>query len=204
MAYEVEAVVLVDLQRDFFDDAELARHRERVVAACNTMCAQAAAVGVPVVEIRTVHARDRSTWSRNMLEDGRGMVIEGTPGAEPLPELECAAATVVPKTRDSAFHGTALAHLLEELGVTTFALGGVSTESCIAVTASDAYAHDFGVVLVEDAIASVDSEQHDRTLALLREQYRQPVATVDELTFRPPAASRTGFAEPGLEQVQPG
>ncbi|GAA3525615.1 cysteine hydrolase [Aeromicrobium panaciterrae] len=204
MAYEVEAVVLVDLQRDFFADAELARHRERVVAACNGLCARATALEVPVIEIRTVHAPDRSTWTRNMLEDGRGMVIDGTPGAERLPELECSVTAVVPKTRDSAFHGTVLEDLLKELGVSTFALCGVSTESCIAVTASDAYAYDFGVVLVEEAIASVDPDQHDRTLALLREQYRQPVGGVDDVTFRQPSASRGRSAEPGLGRVQPG
>ena len=167
------------MQVDFFNDPELARCRGDLVAACNTVIEGALARGLPVVEVRTLHSPDRSTWALNMVDDGEGMTEEGTPGAEPIDGLHhagtTAGLTLVPKTRDSAFYGTELEDLLRRKGVASFLLCGVSTESCIAATAADAYARDFAVALVRDGTASVRWDLHDHAIDSLREQYRQPV-----------------------------
>jgi nicotinamidase-related amidase len=178
------ALLLIDLQRDYFADDELERCREDLVAACNELVARARAAGAPVLEVRTVHRRDRSTWALNMLEDDQGMAFEGSPGAERLDGL-AEADEVLTKTRDSAFHRTGLARWLEERDVDALVLAGVSTESCVAATATDAYAHDLRVTLVADATASVEWHQHDLTLERLRQQYRQQVCSVDEVGFGP-------------------
>lgn len=171
------------MQVDFFNDPELARCRGDLVEACNTVIEGALARGLPVVEVRTLHAPDRSTWALNMVDDGEGMTEEGTPGAEPVEGLRhagtTAGITLVAKTRDSAFHGTALEDLLRREGVGSFLLCGVSTESCIAATAVDAYARDFPVALVRDGTASVRWDLHDHTIDSLREQYRQPVVPAE-------------------------
>jgi nicotinamidase-related amidase len=129
-----------------------------------------------------VHARDKSTWALNMLEDDQGVALEGTHGAERLDGLQEPDHVIV-KTRDSAFHGTDLADWLAERGVDRVVLTGVSTESCIAATATDAYAHDLEVVLVEDATASVEWKLHDQTLDRLAAQYRQRVVSADDVDF---------------------
>lgn len=173
-----QAVVMVDMQRDFFTDPELERCRKDLTATCNALVAAALARGLAVVEVRTVHRDDRSTWSLNMNDDGAGMTIAGTPGADPIEGLlhagDHGGIALVTKTRDSAFHGTELARRLAEAGVESFLLCGVSTESCIAATATDAYARDLSVGVVLDATASVRWDLHDHALDSLREQYRQP------------------------------
>jgi nicotinamidase-related amidase len=63
-------------------------------------------------------------------------------------------------------------------------LCGVSTESCIAATAIEAFAHDLGVTMVRDATASVDRELHDDTLAQLADRYRQEVLDAAEVRER--------------------
>ena len=174
---------MVDMQVDFFNDPELERCREDLIAACNRVVDAALERGLPVVEVRTVHDPDGSTWALNMVDDGTGMTEEGSPGAEPVAGLRHAGTrggiTLVTKTRDSAFHGTGLADVLDNAGVEAFLLCGVSTESCIAVTATEAYARDLCVGLVLDATASVRWELHDQTIRSLREQYRQPALTAD-------------------------
>ena len=177
------ALVLVDLQNDFFDAPELARCREDVLAACNALIEKALAAGAPVVETQTVHAADKGTWALNMLEDGEGVAIEATPGAERLEGLGPTDRVVV-KTRDSAFHGTDLAEWLHDHRIDAIVLAGVSTESCIAATAVDAYAHDLKVTLVQDATASVDPGLHVETLDRLRSQYRQSVVSTRDVEFR--------------------
>ena len=176
------ALVLVDLQNDWFADDELARCRGDLLGNANHLVDRALAAGAPVVEVRTVHAKDRSTWALNMLADGEGVAIEDTPGAARLDGLRHVDDVVV-KTRDSAFHGTDLAQRLRALGVDEIVLAGVSTESCIAATAEDGYAHDFRVVLVEDATASVEPGLHDDTLERLAKQYRQDVVSTDDVRF---------------------
>ena len=166
------------MQVDFFNDPELERCRGDLVAACNTVIDGALERGLPVIEVRTLHAPDHSTWALNMVDDGEGMTEEGTPGAEAVDGLRhagtTAGVTLVAKTRDSAFHDTELSDLLEEKDVESFLLCGVSTESCIAATATEGYARDFAVALVADATASVRWDLHEQTIDSMREQYRQP------------------------------
>lgn len=92
-------------------------------------------------------------------------------------------AGVIEKTRDSAFHGTTLAERLDDRGIDSIAICGVSTESCIAMTAAEAYARDIHVTLVGDALASVDPEAHDHALDRLVRQYRQTVTTSAAIEF---------------------
>jgi nicotinamidase-related amidase len=178
------ALVIIDMQVDFFANPELARCQDDLVSACNLLIDTARAEGAPVIEVRTVHAHDGSTWALNMRDDDQGMVLAGTPGARPVPGLG-EADVVVEKTRDSAFHDTTLADVLREHGVDQLVLCGVSTESCIAATATQAYAADLHVTLVEDATASVVQSQHAQTLEVLHAQYRQPVVAAREVSFAP-------------------
>lgn len=139
--------------------------------------------------VRTMHSADRSTWSLNMLEDGEGMTIEDDPGSDPVAILAADHLIEVHKTRDSAFFATELQAQLESRSVRSFALCGVSTESCIAATSADAYARDFQVALVDRATASIDDVLHDHTLRLLSDQYRQPVLQPDDVRFVAPPSS---------------
>ena len=180
----MDALLLIDLQADYFADDELARCREDVVGACGRLAAAAHEHGIPVFEVRTVHEEDRSTWTLSMLEDDQGMALRGTPGADRAEELDPGPATLLEKTRDSAFLHTDLDARLRRLGVRRVVLCGVSTESCVAMTARDAFAHDLAAVLVSDATASVSWEEHDHTLALLRQQHRQEVLTSGEVLAR--------------------
>jgi nicotinamidase-related amidase len=183
-AHTVDALVVVDMQVDYFNDGELERCREDLVAACNSLMERARAAGAPVIEVRTEHKPDRSTWALNMREDDSGMVIEGTPGAEPVRGLRTDGSITVIKTRDSSFFRTELEDLLRSRGIESIALAGVSTESCIATTAADAYARDLRVVLVDEAVASVDPELNRRTQEQLEQQYRQPTVPLDQVEFK--------------------
>lgn len=176
------ALLLIDLQRDYFVDDELARCRDDLLDRCNDLVGRARQARVPVLEVRTVHSHDRRTWALNMDDDDQGMALEGTRGAERLDGLR-AADHVILKTRDSAFHGTELLSWLREREIDRLVLAGVSTESCIAVTATEAYAHDLRVTVVADATASMDTEQHDQTLLRLAQQYRQEVVPAADVVL---------------------
>ena len=176
------ALLVIDLQYDYFDGGELAHRRDDVLDRCNRLVDRARSAGAPVIEVLTVHRHDRSTWALNMLDDDQGMALEGTRGAERLDGLLEPDHLVV-KTRDSAFFGTDLASCLSRRQVHRPVLTGVSTEPCIAATATDAYAHDLRVTLVADATASIEAHFHDETLQRLEKQYRAEVVNADEVDF---------------------
>ena len=105
--------------------------------------------------------------------------------AEFLEGLSASDAVEVHKTRDSAFVGTDLEGTLRSLGVDRLVLGGVSTEACVAMTAADAYARDFRVVIAGDVVASAQEEAHRAALDWLESQYRQPTCSNDQIEFTP-------------------
>ncbi|MAY98306.1 MAG: cysteine hydrolase [Nocardioides sp.] len=176
-----DALLLIDLQEDYFVDDELERCRDDVLDTCSELARAAHRAGVPVLEVRTEHEPDRSTWTLTMLEDDQGVVVRGTPGAARAEGLDPGPADLLLKTRDSAFFGTDLVERLRRLEVGRLVLTGVSTESCIAATARDAFAHDLAVVLVSEGTASVSWEEHDHTLEMLKTQHRQDVLTAREV-----------------------
>lgn len=194
MADPTTALLVIDLQEGYFSAPELAAIRDHVVAGSVAAVTAARAAGALVVEVRTVHSEDPGTWALNMREDECPFMIRGTDDVRPVGELDVVRPrepdegwVVVEKTRDSAFHGTDLLELLRSRAVDRVALVGISTESCIAATASDAYAHDLRVVLVDGAVLTPDAERHRTSLGHLADLYRQPARPLTEITFAPPA-----------------
>lgn len=184
------ALLLVDLQNAYFEPPEMARVEAALIERANELVRAARAHGRPVVLVRTEHARDRSTWTINMLADGEGFAFPGTPQAAYVEGLDTSGAIDVVKTRDDAFHGTRLRQVLADAGVHHLLLGGVSTHSCVAETAMTAFAHDMHVAIAGDVIASENSALAQAMLRFLTDEMRQPVldqaAAIDLLRQGPP------------------
>jgi nicotinamidase-related amidase len=169
------ALLIIDMQNAFFEDEVLERSRSSLVAACNELIAAADRGGSIVLVARTEHETDRSTWTLSMLDDGQGFIIRGTAQAEPVEGLHVEGMESVTKTRDSAFFGTDLAERLRLLGVQDLVLAGVSTHNCVAHTGADAFAADFRVTYVADAIGSTNERYAEAMLEILSVEYRQPI-----------------------------
>ena len=177
----MRALLLIDLQEDFLTPPELREQRSDLVRAVQRWTDWAREHDVPIIEVRTVLPDDKTTWALNMRDDDQPVVLEGTPGAETLTELDLRPDLEIVKRRDDAFHGTDLLDRLRALDVDELVIGGVVTEACIAMTAASAYAHDFRVQIAEDAVTSADADAHRAALKWLRDQYRQDVVSPEEL-----------------------
>ncbi|MFD1213003.1 cysteine hydrolase family protein [Arthrobacter sp. GCM10027362] len=170
------AVVIIDMQKGYFEDPSLAGRQEQLVAQCNELIAHASGAGVPVLLACTEHQRDKSTWTLNMLEDDQGFAFAGSETAEIVPGLAAEGLPRLPKTRDSAFVATDLLFRLRNLGTQTLLLAGVSSHNCIAQTGADAFANNFRVVYAKDAMASTNEEFAAQMLTILCTEYRQELA----------------------------
>lgn len=175
------ALLVVDMENAFFETDPLKKLLPELTANCNELLAAARDNGIPVVNIRTQHERNKSTWARNMLEDDKGFVFEGDNDAQNVEGLDVGPAVQLVKTRDDAFFATDLEARLRNLGADRLVLSGVSTHSCIALTAAGAYARNLKVILARDAIASYLPEMHEPIFEVLKAEYRQQALSNEEI-----------------------
>jgi len=149
-----EALLLVDVLKDFRHedgDALLESYRRRHPRLL-ALLAESRERGVPVVYANDGADRWGSDWHglvHEALEHGKAgtLVAALAPRAEDI---------VLLKDAYSAFEGTRLASVLDELGADRVVLAGTATEMCVLQTATDAESRGLAVTVRGDASASVD------------------------------------------------
>jgi nicotinamidase-related amidase len=77
--------------------------------------------------------------------------------------------SIILKPRHSAFFGTPLVALLDDLDADTLILLGVSAESCVWMTACDAHTRGIGLVVPVDTMAGVSAPALRATVKSLHE-----------------------------------
>ena len=158
------ALVLVDLQHDFWSEAAAATAPDlpdRVAA----LLAYARAEGLTVVHVRARFRPDGSDWMARYRLRNWIPCIDGTPGAETLPfAAELPGEPVVTKQTFDGFLGTNLDAVLNERGIRGLLVAGLVTSTCVLFTASTATQLGYLVSVVSDCCSDRD-EVHHATLA---------------------------------------
>lgn len=176
-----DALLLVDLQNAFFNEEGLDTQEQELTAAANRLSQAAIEAELPVFVVTTVHSRDTSTWTLNMLEAGEGFLFFDEQGTEVISGVNTDQTTRIEKTRDSAFFATDLHLRLTNLHVDRIVLAGVSTHGCISQTARDAYALNIRTLIIGDATADARHDYHEAQLQRLEEDRQATTATIDEI-----------------------
>ncbi|MFH2220211.1 MAG: cysteine hydrolase [Pseudomonadota bacterium] len=132
----------------------------------------------PIVHIVRIYKRDGSNVDlcrRRAVEQGAGMLIEGSAGCEPAPELLpdreivldhqlllaggiqniSANEVVIYKPRWGAFYRTPLEAHLNRLAVSTLVFTGCNFPNCPRTSIYEAGERDYRIVLVEDALSGL-------------------------------------------------
>ena len=154
------ALLLVDYINlfDFPDSGKLAG---RAVAAARKTAAlkkRAAAQGIPCIYANDNFGHWKSEFSRLVREcmDREGASGEIARMLQPAHEDYS-----ILKPRHSAFYGTPLEFLLDELHVDSLVVAGLSTDICVFATAQDAYVRKFRLWVPADCSAA-DTPEHER------------------------------------------
>jgi nicotinamidase/pyrazinamidase len=177
-----DALLIVDVQRDFMPGGALAvPHGDAVIAPVNVCIERFVAHGLPVYASRDWHpqghcsfAQAGGPWPRHGVAGTAGAAFAD--GLHLPPQVR-----VVSKGHErgseaySAFAGTGLHQQLRTGHVLRLFVVGVATEYCVASSVLDALALGYRVVVVTDAIAAVDVQPGDgeRALARMRESGAQ-------------------------------
>lgn len=158
------ALVLVDLQNDFWSEAVAATAPElpdRVAA----LLAYARTEGLTVVHVRARFRPDGCDWMARYRLRNWIPCIDGTPGVETLPfAAELPGEPVVTKQSFDGFLGTGLDELLARRGIRGILVAGLITSTCVLFTASTATQRGYLVSVVSDCCSDRE-ELHDATLA---------------------------------------
>jgi nicotinamidase-related amidase len=162
------AVLALDLLTDFsFPDGP--RVRRALTSrrdAIRSLLSRARDNAVPVIYVNDNLGAWRSD-APALIAHCTGARRPGAPLVEALrPDPRDA---IVLKPRHSAFFGTPLAALLEDQRIDVLVLAGISTESCVWMSACDAHTRGFGLVIPADTVAGAAAPATRRTLASLRE-----------------------------------
>ncbi len=173
------ALVVVDLQRGFMDEAvghAVVPAARDIVPAVNRLAAAVRQAGGGVFWIKNTHDADCLTaWSvaqdmatPEMRAKRAASMSEGTPGHELWPTLDVQPQDeVVLKYRFSAFlpGASKLPHRLRARGFDTVLITGTVTNVCCESSARDAMMTNFRVVMISDGNAANTQEEHDASLA---------------------------------------
>jgi len=73
------------------------------------------------------------------------------------------------KPKHSAFYGTALDSLLQELKVDTLVITGIAGNICVLFTANDAYMREYSLFIPNDCIASNHDQDNTYALQMMKE-----------------------------------
>ena len=144
---ERQALLVLDVQVNMFDDAFHVVDGERVLSVIHSLIDKAHAAGAQVIYVRNAGGPDEP--------DERG-----TPGWEIHPRIAPKEnAIVVDKSGPDAFEGTNLAQELQARNIGRLVIAGVQTELCVNTTCRRAVQLGYEVILVQDGHTTFDWDE---------------------------------------------
>jgi nicotinamidase-related amidase len=101
-----------------------------------------------------------------------------------MPELRrySPPATVIDKTRYSAFSGSALRRHLQDRDADGLIITGSETDVCVLATVLSAVDLGYRVVLVRDALCSSSDEGHNALMKMYHSRFSEQIETADAET----------------------
>ena len=165
---EKVALVLIDIQRDFWAPINEENKFPEFPEKVSKLLDISSKLGFHIVHIRSVFQPDRSDWMLFYRPEGRGTIpcIAGTIGAEFVDFSQPKTGEkVIEKQTFDAFVETELDEHLRSLGVNTVFLAGLETSVCVLFSATSAYLRKYLSLVVSDACADT-VERHSAMLRM--------------------------------------
>ena len=146
------ALVIVDIQRDYFPGGKMELHEPEAAAAKAGQVLEAfRAAGEPVVHVQ------------HLSPAGAGFLEEGSEGAEIMaPVTPRDGETLITKRAPNSFLDTNLEQHLRSLGVDEVVVTGMMTSMCVDATTRAGADLGFNMTLVPDACAAPGLEHDGR------------------------------------------
>jgi len=187
---ERPAVVVIDCQRYMVGERDgsgqwpssCGETGWRAIDDTKKLLAAARAAHVPIFYTLFVLARDGSDIGvygrKRALLQSEHWVLEGSPGAELLPDLERRENEIVfVKKKPSAFHGTPLLGYLVDRHIDTLIVCGGSTSNCVRATVFDSSSYNFRTIVPAGCVFDRIPVSHAISLFDMDRQYADVMST---------------------------
>lgn len=178
---ERSALILVDFVQAYFDkDCEMYAGVEDELACALRIRDLAREAGIKVLYSNVVYQQDGSDGGvfftkAPVLKN----FIAGNPmGNWPKGLQPADNEMVISKQYPSAFFGTTLASVLNEEGVDTLLITGLTTSGCVRATCVDAMCHGFIPIVVADACGDRHAAPHEANLFDMNAKYADVVSEI--------------------------
>ena len=173
------ALIIVDMLNDFVraDGALVVPKAKKLIPNQKKILEKARQIGFEILFLADNHMPDDpefKIWPPHC--------VQGTHGAKVVDELSpLKSEKVIPKRRYSGFFGTDLDLTLREAGIERVILVGVLTDICVMYTSADASARNYEVIVVSDATASINEENHLNALTHMKDIHNTTITTTEEV-----------------------
>ena len=149
-----QALIVIDIQNDYFADGKYPLHNPEITTA-NNLRAMAIAneKGIPIIHVQHLVAP----------ELGEGLFFyDNSVGAEIHEDIIAAApnSPIVIKRHADSFEKTNLEHLLQEMAVEEILITGMMTHNCVTHTALSPAAAKYNPKVIEECCCTVDPIAH--------------------------------------------
>ncbi|MGB5932965.1 MAG: isochorismatase family cysteine hydrolase [Anaerolineae bacterium] len=153
-----DVVIVVDMQRGFLEEGNplyCGDEARRIIPRVQRLLDEQLKKGSTVIFTADTHTPEDKEF--NIFPPH---CIEGTEGAEIIPELASYPGQRLPKRRYSAFYDTDLDKRLAALQPEKLIISGLCTDICVLHTVADARNRDYPVEIYTNCVASFDKEAH--------------------------------------------
>ena len=168
MKPEQIALVLIDIQKDFWDPMSKDPAFKAFPENVEKLLSLSRERGFNLIHVRSAFQPDRSDWMLFYRPEGRAQTpcIAGTKGAEFTGFAEpLKGEKIVEKQTFDAFIGTDLNKHLQSHGIKTVLIAGLETSVCVLFTANSAYLRNYLPLVVSDACADT-KERHGNAIEM--------------------------------------
>lgn len=176
------AILLVDVINDlqFPNGHKFKKSFTEMTKKLEPLLEQARRHSVPIIYVNDNWGKWRSDIEAQIRHATREQSVNRDNVLRILPQKND---SYILKPKHSAFYATATDLILKDLNIETLILCGISTESCILFTATDAYLHSYKLILPKDCLASESKAKLQKALAIMKESLHAKVLSSTELNF---------------------
>lgn len=188
-------LIIVDMTRAFVEDrfpTGCEKTGRPALQANQRLLAAARAAGIPVF---FTLSSGRGTPAERGLWGGRSEWKDDDSDREGwndiMPEIApIKGETLIPKSKPSAFFGTALSSLLNYYRVDTLIITGMTTSGCVRASVVDAFSCNYLVVVPVECVADRSQVSHEVSLFDMDMKYADVLALEGVLSYLEPFESK--------------
>jgi len=178
MARENRALLVIDMLNDFFYGKLKCERCQKIIPDIKKLIDFSRDKKIPVIYICDSHTPtdlEFRMWPEH--------AVEGTEGAEVIPELKPGKNDfIIKKRKYSAFFQTGLDSLLREMEIRELILSGILTDICIQHTAADAFYRGYKTVIPKECTEALSDEDRENSFGVMQNLYNTRIISLRDLT----------------------